>query len=333
MVDRLRETSPHGIVVRAGGAALRAEVADYIDGAIASPPRQVDPAVSRTRWARIAERVRSVLQEMHERDRIEAEIAQLNDRLQALALLPPAILLEAAEESELDAGELLDRTLADVRVALDAFGSRLGLFRRWVRHRERLEQARDMLRRLGALLDLAESEVEECLASVADRPRRSFSPRRDFGPVEERVWTLLEVLACRRNVQRSSSSSRRTAAEARARRPVGGALPGPGTGWAGVAGRAVGGASWANQPCVDVSARCDDRIRSRRGIRRRAIPRGGTWPTRRATARGRGSGAVFPRCDRTSATAQAWRTPGRAARRVPSRVQRTAHPRLLPGRS
>ena len=28
VVDRLRETSPHGIVVRAGGAALRAEVAD-----------------------------------------------------------------------------------------------------------------------------------------------------------------------------------------------------------------------------------------------------------------------------------------------------------------
>ena len=201
VVDRLRETSPHGIVVRAGGAALRDKVADYIAGAISRPPRQVDPAVSRTRWTPIAERVRSVLEEMHERGRIEAEIAQLDDRLQGLAPLPPDILLEAAEESELDAGELLDRTLADVRVALDAFGSRLGLFKRWVRHSKRLEQAREMLRRLGTLLDLAESEVEECLASVADRPRRSFSPRRDFGPIEERVRTLLEVLACRRNIR------------------------------------------------------------------------------------------------------------------------------------
>ena len=186
--------------MRAGAAALREDVADYIAREVARKPRHVDPTVSRQRWKTVAERVRSVLQELHEQNRIEAEITQLETRQQGLALLPPDILLETAEESELDAGELLDRTLADVRVALDAFGHRLGVFKRWARHRERLDRAREVLWRLGNILDLDEAAVEECLAAVADRPRRSFSPRRDFGPVEDRVRTLLQVLAWRREL-------------------------------------------------------------------------------------------------------------------------------------
>ena len=203
VVDRLRATSPDGIVVRAGPSARRDGVADYIADAMAKRPRATDPtdeAKSRSRWRAIAERVRCVHRALHDRVRIEGEIVTLEAQLRAGSLLPPDVLLESAQESEIAADELLDRMLTDVRSALDAFGHRLGLLRRWSRHRERLERAREMLRQLGSLLDLGQSEVEECLASVADRPQRSFSPRRDFQPVEEKVQALCKVVACRRNV-------------------------------------------------------------------------------------------------------------------------------------
>ena len=47
MVDRLRSASPNALVVRAGNAGQRNEVADYIANALTSNPRNADPAGAR----------------------------------------------------------------------------------------------------------------------------------------------------------------------------------------------------------------------------------------------------------------------------------------------
>ena len=47
VVDRLRSASPNALVVRAGNAGQRNEVADYIANALTSNPRNADPAGAR----------------------------------------------------------------------------------------------------------------------------------------------------------------------------------------------------------------------------------------------------------------------------------------------
>lgn len=198
VVERLRESSPEGIVVRAGNRENRAAAADAIDDVMAQTPRAVDEALARARWNAVEERVRHVHQVLHDRIRIQDEIAALDDRQRKLKLASPEILLRTADEADIEPEVLLEGKLDEARNTLDAFGETIGLFRRWTKHRARLDDARATLRGLGLLIDVDDADAERCLASVADRPRRSLEPRQAFAPIERRTRELLQVLECRR---------------------------------------------------------------------------------------------------------------------------------------
>ena len=194
VVDRLRLTSPHAVIVRAGNTGKRSEVAQYIAEALAASPRSVDSAGAQRGWRAVAEKQQDVYQVLHERARVEGELAELHAKLnEDLDRLP------ANAELDVDFAEL-DIALAAARVALDAFGKRLWLFGRWRRHLRRLERAREVLGRLGQLMGLSRFEVEECLSSVAERPRRSLAPRRDFRAIEDVATDLRDVLECRNRI-------------------------------------------------------------------------------------------------------------------------------------
>ena len=196
VVDRLRLTSPHAVIIRAGNAGRRSEVAQYITETLDARPRSVDPAGARRGWRAVAEKLRLVYQVLQERVRIEGELAELLAKSnQRLGRLPSNTVLDV------DLAEL-DSALAATRDALDAFGKRLWLFGRWRRHQRRLERARVVLWRLGSIVGFDRSEVEECLSSVADRPRRSFAPRRDFRDLEDVANDLHEVLRLRNEIKK-----------------------------------------------------------------------------------------------------------------------------------
>ena len=194
VVERLRLTSPHAVIIRAGNTGKRSEVAQYIAEALATSPRSVDLASAHRGWRAVAEKLQDIYQVQNERARIEGELAELraklNDHLGRLSCYT-ALDVDFAE---------LDLALVAARDALDAFGKRLWLFGRWRRHQRRLECARDALGRLGTLLSLGRSEVEECLSSVAERPRRSLAPRRDFRAIEDVANDLHDVLECRNGI-------------------------------------------------------------------------------------------------------------------------------------
>ena len=194
VVERLRLTSPHAVVVRAGGTGKRSEVAQYIAEALAASPRPVNPASARRNWGAVEERLQDIYEVLHERARIEGELAGVKTELsEYLGRLP----LNTVIDIDLDE---LDSALASVQDALDAFGKWLGLFWRWRRHQRRLDCAREALGHLGFLLGLSRSKAENCLSSVANRPKRSLAPRRDFRSIEHIVSDLHHVLECRERI-------------------------------------------------------------------------------------------------------------------------------------
>ena len=194
VVERLRMTSPRAVVVRAGGTDKRSEVAEYIAEILARNPRPANLGNARRKWKTIEDRLKDVYQALHQRIRVEGELAEIRARLdERLSQLPPRIMLDI----DLDA---LDSALADARDALDAFGAWLGFFGRWRRHQRRLDCAREALERLGSLLNFNGLELKKCLSSVADRPKRSLEPRRDFNSVEEVVNNLRDASKCRERI-------------------------------------------------------------------------------------------------------------------------------------
>ncbi len=199
VVERLRLTSPHAVIVRTGNAGRRNEVAQYIAEALAASPRSVDSASARRGWRTVAEKLQDISQVLHERARIEGELAELDAKLNDRRGQLPANTVLDVDFAE------LDLALVAARDALDAFGKRLWLFGRWRRHQRRLECAREVLGRLGTLLSLGRSEVEECLSSVADRPRRSLAPRRDFRAIEDVANDLHDVLECRNKIDEAEA--------------------------------------------------------------------------------------------------------------------------------
>ena len=195
VVDRLRSASPNALVVRAGNAGQRNEVADHIANALTSNPRNADPAGARQAWAAVEKSLLQIYGFLHERSRLDAELDDRKARLKAtLDRLP------SGTETNVAIPEL-DATLAHACMALDAFGDRLWLFGRWRRHRRRLENARHALRRVGELLGTRRSDLEACLASVADRPKRTLMPRNAFQSVEQIADDLREIAEYRRQIR------------------------------------------------------------------------------------------------------------------------------------
>ena len=183
-----------GVVVRAGNAGQRNEVADYIASALSSNPRHADSAGARRAWAGVEEALRQIYEFLHERSRLDAELNDREARLKATLDGLPADTRTDADIAELGAA------LADACRALDAFGERLWWFGRWRRHRRRLDDARHALGRLGGILGSRRSELEQCLSSVADRPKRTLAPRNAFRPVERIAADLRNIAEYRRQI-------------------------------------------------------------------------------------------------------------------------------------
>ncbi len=192
--ERLALATSDACMVRAGPASRRSEVAAGIRSILATPPRAVDLAEARRKWAAVAAAVESAHGCMHRRARLEGEVDQLKVDLRGLLETLP-------ERAEVDADErYLDASVEQARVALDAFGRGLGIFGRWEKHQQRLEWARRALSALGEVLALDQGEMEQVLASVADRPRRSLAPRQAFRSIEEDVEKIRRVKRTRANI-------------------------------------------------------------------------------------------------------------------------------------
>ena len=201
--ERLASASTDPCIVRAGAASRRSEVAQGIAGILAVPRRAVSPAQVRRRWARAEERVGAIHEVQHRRARLEGELGQaeadLSERMHSLEDRVRAHSDAGADPGLLDSDpDLLDQAVQRARVALDAFGDGLGWFRRWKKHKLRLDQAREELAALGEIAGLDQEAFEAPLRSVPVKPRRSLAPRRDLGPVEK---VVAEIAATVRWVQ------------------------------------------------------------------------------------------------------------------------------------
>ena len=176
--ERLKLTSPDACIVRAGASSRRREVASSITAILSTPRRSVDPARARQAWLSVERGIRSVHEVLERRARLRHEIDRLRADLEVRLSEQPELV-----EVEVDPSRLAT-ALDEARTSLDAIGERLGLFRRWKKHQERLERARQALLEVGALIELDPSVAEGPLRSVAAKPRRSFQPRHDFSEVE-----------------------------------------------------------------------------------------------------------------------------------------------------
>ena len=176
---RLKLTSPDACIVRAGASSRRREVASSITAILSTPRRPIDPAGAHQAWLNIESRIRSVHDVLECRARLRHYIDRLRADLEIRLSERPELVSVEIDPSRLAAA------LDEARKSLDAIGERLGLFRRWKKHQERLDRARRALLEVGALIELDSSIAEGPLRSVADKPRRSFQPRHDFSEVED----------------------------------------------------------------------------------------------------------------------------------------------------
>ena len=187
VVDRLRSASPNAVIVRAGNAGQRNEVAEYIVETLSANPQDADSASASQAWAAIEKSLQSIYGVLHERSQIQTELKDLKAKREAaLDRLPPGARIEIALPE-------LDNALTGACKALDAFSNPLWFFGRWQRHRERLENARHALGCVSDILEISRSSLEKCLSSVADRPKRTLTPRKAFQAVEEIANDILAI--------------------------------------------------------------------------------------------------------------------------------------------
>ncbi len=202
VVERLREVSPEGMIIRTGSTGRRNEVPDYIAQILAKPQRPHAVAAARAHWRSAASQVQTVFQVLHDRKAIQDQMGRDRQVLQdCLERLPAQIALSGDPH-------MLAVALDEVRAALDDFGNRLGLFRRWRRHRQRLERAHVALDGLASWLDLDRGDIQQCLTTVAHGPTRSLAPRQAFHTVENAVEAVVTdwrtAQACTQRLQEAA---------------------------------------------------------------------------------------------------------------------------------
>lgn len=185
--DRLSQISPDACIVRAGASSRRSEVASSIARIIDTPRRSVNSAKAIRDWVELEEKITAIHDVLHQRARLEGEVDQLEtDLRERLDSLPS----QANVDSDLTQ---LRSALGNTQTALDAFGMSLGLFRRWKKHQQRLEHARDNLAKLAELTGLDWHSDRQVLRTVDRRPKRSLIPRADFGEMEQTARTIISV--------------------------------------------------------------------------------------------------------------------------------------------
>ena len=192
--ERLSRISPNACIVRSGASSRRSEVATSIANIIDAPRRSLDAAKANRDWIELEERITEIHSVLHQRTRLEGEINQLENELrEQLDSLPS----QANVDSDLT---LLRPALGSTQTALDAFGKSLGLFRRWKKHQQRLDHARDNLAKLAELTGLDSNSDRQILRSVDKKPKRSFIPRSEFGEIEQIAKTMISAGQIRASV-------------------------------------------------------------------------------------------------------------------------------------
>ncbi len=187
--ERLALASPHATVIRAGASSRRSDVASRIAQILSEPHRTVSPTDAEREWRAVAAEVDSIHGVLVRRAQLEGRAQTIRSEIEALvALLPDGSALSADPEE-------LDEAREAVLEALDRFGDRLGIFRRWKKHAERLNLAREAMDALGELLGLDHWQREAPLRSVVGKPRRTMSPRSDFAAIDDLIGTVLSVKA------------------------------------------------------------------------------------------------------------------------------------------
>lgn len=194
VLERLLDTSRLPCILRAGRASSRPAMASSIREMLGPAGKTIESAPARRAWADVESRVRPIHDVLRKREQLKQEINQLRTDLVARTDEHPEWV-----ELNVDVSRLAEAT-EETCGALDAFEGRLGLFRRWKRHRERLDRARRSLSSLGDLMGLDRSTVEFPLRSVTGKPRRTFQPRHDFSAIEGLVDTLLRVQEIREGI-------------------------------------------------------------------------------------------------------------------------------------
>ena len=200
VAERLRSASPGSIVVHAGKAGEREEVADHIDRALKPASRDLDAGAGNEAWRKVETSLRPLYEQLREWTRLNAELANRRAGLAAiLETLPPGTLRDADLRQ-------LEVALGVACLALDAFRARLGWFGKRRRHRGRLADARHALRRVVDLLGTGGADIEACLVPVNGKPRRTKEPRRIFRPVEQVVEALQAAAGHRRRIDETRNS-------------------------------------------------------------------------------------------------------------------------------
>ena len=185
--ERLEAVSAGAGAIRAGGSARRNDAASAIAKVLAQPRRQVDPVTAQTQWRDVSARLDNIYDHLRARARLDIEIETTRAALDSLlASAPPDLTFEVD-------GALLESLAADTRRAVDEFGRRLGLFRRWTKHEARLDQARSTLEQICHATGQPSSLVDKVLEPVMIRPKRSFEPRARFAEVAKMVELIGQV--------------------------------------------------------------------------------------------------------------------------------------------
>ena len=185
--DRLSLITPDACIIRAGASSRRSEMASDIAKILATPRQPTELAKSIRDWSEIETSITAIHNILHERTRLEGEVNLLrNDLLERLDDLPEHVNANSNLEE-------LRAALGNAQTALDAFGKRLGLFRRWDKHQRRLKDAKHKLSTLVDLIGLDRQAEYLILRSVDKKPKRSLAPRSEFGDMEQLVSAVISV--------------------------------------------------------------------------------------------------------------------------------------------
>lgn len=184
VVERIRSTSQNAIVIRAGPAYKRDEVARHISQLVADSgregPKGTDLEATQS-WHRAAEQIQLLYDVLDKR----REIIEKRDAISGE--------LSRHLHSGRGAG-FLDVDLASLKEALriakkslGKFNSPLPLILRRKRHATWLERAKRTLAGLGELTGTDRAALDACLSQVTNDPRRTSAPLDAFRPIAEQA--------------------------------------------------------------------------------------------------------------------------------------------------
>ncbi|WP_419919138.1 AAA domain-containing protein [Candidatus Poriferisocius sp.] len=193
--ERLAQTTKEPCMIRAGAAGYRSDVASNISKILSTPQKTIDPMIAHHKWTEIEGSVLSIHNILQHRLQLENEISYMKgtlyDRLNAL---PASMTIDIDIEK-------ITRMLKRVETSLRVFSERLGFISRWKKHQKRLDKARNELQNLYNINIISRDSVEQLLKSVADKPKRSLIPVRDFYNIEKVVSENINTIRWARNTQ------------------------------------------------------------------------------------------------------------------------------------